>query len=169
MKPPHFRINRVMIWVAVTALNLAVLRALFASRRVDILGGGAMIWIMLQIGVFRAIRYRGQGRSYWLGFLGGGTVAMLSYLLASSFKQSFLWMFWKGYLGVVVGLVERVEAKLIQDFGYNAMVEVFIALLYPVAWFIPILLAALVTGLLTRLVVDGSRRTPKLAGGPVVS
>jgi len=48
MKPIRFPMHAVMTWVALVALNLGVGRILFSSRRVDILIGGAMIWIMVE-------------------------------------------------------------------------------------------------------------------------
>src|SRR5690242_12651080 len=60
MKLIRFRINRLMIVVAVVAANLGVMRALFASRRVDILCSGAVLWSVLQVGVARIVRRRGR-------------------------------------------------------------------------------------------------------------
>ncbi len=59
----RFRISRLMIVVAVVAINLALLRALFLTRRVDFLFGGEVIGIVLQVGVSRALRRRGRARA----------------------------------------------------------------------------------------------------------
>ncbi len=79
----RFPIQRLMIWVSVAAINLAVFRALFSTRKIILLAVGMLVFLLFQVGFFRAIRNRKGARPYWLGFTAcGGMIAMLSLIWA---------------------------------------------------------------------------------------
>jgi hypothetical protein len=119
MAPIRFRIHRLMFWVAFVAVNLAVFRSLFSTRSIDLLGAGLMTSILLQVAAFRAFRNQGRGRSYWLGFVGGGAVAALTYLEARSYPYSVWGSVWRTYLIAAEGLLveERMFITLARVFG----------------------------------------------------
>jgi hypothetical protein len=146
MKRLRFRIRNLMIWVAVAALNLGVTRALLASRHLDLLLGGTMTSFMLQIGVCRFLRSGGRRRSYWLGFVGGGSIATISVVAALFFKRSVLWGIWSGYSYAVGGLLERLQLMYIRAFGYDAILELGLVIVRALALLLPLLVAACAAG-----------------------
>ena len=150
MRPIHFRIHKLMIVVALIAINLAVLRALFASRRVDVLIGGALLWATLQVGIFRAIGNRNRSRPFWLGFMGFGSIATLSFLAVVYLPQSVAGSVWNGYLVRVEGLVGPIfEASALRN-GHPLIHELLFVAVLAMEWVVPLVLAALAGGFLAR-------------------
>src|SRR5262245_7604919 len=80
VKSVRFRIKNIMIVVALVALNLGAFRALFATRQVDLLLGGELLFGALQFGAARAIKNHDRRRLFWLGFVGGGAITTFSFL-----------------------------------------------------------------------------------------
>ncbi len=76
MKPPRIPIYVLLIFVAVVALNLAVLPAFSGYPRL----GAAVIGIALQVACLLLVC--GRGRSFWIGFLATGSLSMASCFLA---------------------------------------------------------------------------------------
>ncbi len=76
MKPPRLPIYVMLIFVAVVALNLAVVPAFSGYPRL----GAAVIGIALQVACFLLVC--GQGPSFWIGFLATGSLSMASCFLA---------------------------------------------------------------------------------------
>lgn len=163
MKAIRFRISRLMIVVAVVAINLAALRILFMSRRVDVLFGGGLLWATLEIGVFRAIRDRNQSRSFWLGFLGFGSIATLSFLAAVLLPQSVVGSIWRGYLVQADGLFEPVIEASSRRNGHPAVHEILFVVALTMEWLLPLVLAAVAGGFLTRRLSSGLGRKPESA------
>jgi hypothetical protein len=143
-------IAALMTVVGIVALNLSVLRALYATRRVDFLLGGAVMSVLWQVAVFRAFRTSGRSRLFWAGFAGGGTLAALSLIAAYYFPHSLMGILWWGYGDLVGGWLEGLVLRLAPGFGFNGVVmELTFVLLVTASEFIPIILAALLGGLLT--------------------
>ncbi|MDB5349920.1 MAG: hypothetical protein JWN86_1167 [Planctomycetota bacterium] len=158
MKPIQFRINRLMIAVALVAANLAALRVLFQSRRIDVLFGGALLWVLLEIGVLRAIRDRRGSRSFWLGFVGFGTIATLSYLAAVYFPQSVVGMMWRGYLFRAEVMIARAFESSYKRYGIGALHEEIFAVADILVWVLPIVPTAIAGATLTRRARKGLDR-----------
>ena len=151
MRPIRFRLDKLMIWVAVIAINLATLRFLFATRSLVVLAGGMMAWIMIQVGIFQALRNRRGKRPYWLGFASGGSIAVLSIVSTNYLPSSDEGSIWGTYFVAVEVLFERAEPWLARLLGNGAIEEIAGVFLYSVAWFLPLWLAALAGGHLCRL------------------
>jgi len=170
MKPIRFRMHAVMTWVALVALNLGVGRILFSSRRFDILIGGAMIWIMVQIGALRAYRRRGRARACWLGFAGGGLLVGISIGLGRRFPASVFARLWRSYSIALNPLLDRILHMLERNFGYTVWLELAAEVVMAMVWFfLPAVLSACVAGFLVRMFSDRSGRTPKVVTGPAGS
>jgi hypothetical protein len=159
IEPVRFRLHTLMIWVGVVAVNLAVLNALAASRRPNIIGGGLMTWLTLQVGAGQALRRRHGDRAFWLGFVGGGAVVTLSLLYSWSSRQSFLWTVWGRYFAladkVLNFYLDDVVPALSTAIKSRAISMISFRLLSSFVMFLPGGLAALVAGLTTRRIYVG--------------
>ena len=163
MRLIRFRLDRLMIWVAVAAINLAAFRVLFATRNLVYLAGGMTAWTLIQVGIFRAVRNRRGKRPYWLGFAAGGSVATLSI-----FSTAFLWgtiegSIWVPYFALVQGLLERSEPWLVRLCGNGGAGEIAVLVLCVGAWILPIWLTALAGGRLCRLLFARSNPPAAMA------
>jgi hypothetical protein len=134
-----------MVWVAVVAVNLAVFRALYTTRRIDILVGGGVFWVALQVGAILVIRGCVRSRSFWQGFVGGGTIASFFFIAAFSFPKSAAGESWKAYLVVADRLLlnDKTQRMLARVFG-NVWGELAEVLTFTAIEFLPLVLAALV-------------------------
>jgi hypothetical protein len=133
-----------MAWVAAVAVNLAVLRALYTMRRLDILVGGVAFWVALQVGAILVIRGRVRSRSFWQGFVGAGTIASFFLILAFSFPKSAAWELWKAYLVIADRLLlnDKAQSILARVFG-NVWGELAEVLIFTAIEFLPLVLVAL--------------------------
>ncbi len=161
MRAIRFRLDRLMIWVAVAAVNLAAFRVLFATRNIAYLAGGMIAWIMIQAAIFRAIRNRRGKRPYWLGFAAGGSVATLSMASISYHPGAMDGSIWMLYNGALQILLERAEPWIARLFGTGGTDEVAFLLLDLAASFLPLWLAAVAGGHLFRMLF--TRRDPQAA------
>lgn len=148
----RFTIYKLMVGVAIVAVNLAVFRALYGSRRIDILVGGAAVWLVLQVGIAFALRAGGRNRPCWLGFVAAGLLASLTLIAARYSPGSVFGRVWYGYGVVAVGFVsnERAQYAICRAIG-NMWGELAVALLITAVEFAPLVLAAGAGGLFARL------------------
>jgi len=91
---PRFTLRRMMIAVAVIAINLAALRILIASRRPDLSIGVLASLGVLQVGVSQTLRDRGRRRTFWLGFIVGAMLAIIPMLATIYIPRSSLAAAW---------------------------------------------------------------------------
>ncbi len=166
MKPIRFHISRLMIVAAIIAVNLAAVRVLFQSRRGDVLLGGALLWALLEVGVFGAVRNRGRRRPFWLGFVGFGAVAALSCLAAARRPHSVAASPWTRYMGWSAELIERTLEASYRRNGNALLHEILELTAFSAYWVIPILITAVAGGLLVQWSRRGLSRTPEQAGLP---
>ncbi len=153
MKQGRFPIRTLMTWVAIVAVNLAVLRALYSSRSFDLLVGGLAFATVLQAYGAIALRRRGRVRAYWLGVVAGGAIGLLSLIAAWSFPSSFLWVAWKSYLVAADGLLftDRTVDIVIGIIGTRWLGLADVVALTAIE-FVPLVLVACVGGLSARLI-----------------
>ena len=96
MNRPRLSMARLMTIVAIIALNIAALRALFFSR-MELALGLMPFGIVLQVGILKAIRTHGRSRHFWTGFSILGTAAAASFIWASISEKSWLGIGWNSY------------------------------------------------------------------------
>ena len=96
MNRPRLSMAKLMAIVAIIALNIAALRALFFSR-MELALGIMPIGIVLQVGLLKAIRNQGRSRFFWTGFSILGTAAAASFIWAAFFDKSWLGIGWISY------------------------------------------------------------------------
>jgi len=166
MTPPRFRIRRLMVVIALIAVNLAVLRALFVTRRVDLLIGGSIVWVAFEVGVLRALRRPGRQRRFWLGYLGFGALATLSFLVAVWFPESWPASVWKGYLLRSNDLLEQLIMGSAQRYGYSLAHELLFVVGFALQWVLPLVLVAVAGGVLTRRALNRFDCPTQMPAGP---
>lgn len=155
---PRRSIATLMVVVVVVAVDVASLRAFYASRGAvpslqwqALLLGVPLISVCLQYGLFRLIRNQGEGRSFWVGFEVSGLLAVCTFIGTFVFLPSsmdFSICYWVAYYNELIGVLFR------QPLRQSVLGQV------PFIWwfadsillFLPQLLIALSGGLLTRLV-----------------
>jgi hypothetical protein len=160
MKYPRFKIASLMMVVAFVALNSAIVRLLFATRRMDVLVGGILLSLLLQWAILRAYRQSGRKRAFWAGFLGGGLAATLAAALATAYPRSAIGMMWgKVMISVLLPLGRILEA--VAEWTNNAILTELLGVAAEVAliWIAPAVLAGLFFGILARRF--GTRTTPQ--------
>lgn len=163
--PPRLTIANLMVAVAVVAVDFVSVRAFFASRSFvpspaweGLLLGVPLFGLALQIGLFRLVRSRGRGRSFWGGFVVSGLVTATIFVGTFAFfpdSADTIPFYWVAYYYELAGgllyqlLPPHVLAQfpLIWWFGTSIML------------FLPQLLIALSGGLLTRLMVEWGAKT----------
>ena len=152
MTQGRFPLRTLMIGVAVVALNLAVLRALYSTRRLNLLVGGLVFWTALQVCGAIALRRRGRARAYWLGLVVGGAIGSLLLIAARSLPGSFLWAAWRSYLVAADRLLfnDRTVDIIIGIIG-TRWLELADVLAFTAIEFFPLVLAAWAGGLSARL------------------
>lgn len=148
-----------MIWVAIIAANLAVLKALYSTRDAPVLIGGAILWLTLQWATFRAIRTSGRSRAFWLGFLGGGVAGSLWVACGMALPDSLL----RRYMMFAFDLTERMEPWVDAKIGPAS--ELVAVLLLGLAAILPVVVAAGAGGAASRLL--SGRRDPRSGAGIV--
>ena len=154
MRPIRFRINRLMIIIAVIAFNLGVFRILVLTRHIDIVLGGGFVWAMLAIGTYRAIRNHNQRRPFWLGFVGFGAIATSSLVAATYFPQPVAGLAWEGYLIQFDGVIQRIVGALFLTNKYQLAHELFVLAMSVLVWILPIVFVAVLGGFVASWLVD---------------
>ncbi len=160
MTLPRLSLATLMVVVAVVAIDIAGVRAFHASRSIvpspaweGLLLGVPLFGLGLQFGLFRLVRSRGRGRSFWAGFIVSGLVATFIFIGTFALFPDSMAMFpfyWVAYYYELAGglLYELLSPHVLAQ--------------YPLIWwfgasimlFFPQLLIALAGGLLTRLMVQ---------------
>jgi hypothetical protein len=141
-------IRRLMIWVSVAAINLAAFRALFATRNNVLLAVLMLAFLMFQLGIFRALRNRRGSRPYWLGFIGGGSIALLSIISTDYVPEGIGGTIWNPYFQAVGILIEESEPWFTWMFGTEPNLD---ELILSFCAFLPLLIAGFAGGRLGRL------------------
>ncbi len=166
MTPIRFRTDKVMISVALVAVNVAVFRSLFMTRRVDSLAGGSLLWIVMQVAAYRAFRTCGRSKAFWAGFTVFGSLMALPRLLIGFFPDASPMVFCRWYYGFVEPLSGWMESVLdFRRFGGWPPVILF-CLLHGVLYCLPSMLAALSGGLIARLIYRDPNPVPVLEDQP---
>ncbi len=136
-------IFRMMVWVAVVGANLGVWRALGNAELVLL---NALILVALQLGCYRAVRSRGDGRWFWIGFVAFGVSCPMMAVWFGLFHQTAGAHVWavRMYEAAIDGSVQwhRSWLRTYQD---NALV---MGASFAVAAFLPQGVVALVGGFL---------------------
>jgi hypothetical protein len=158
---PRISIAKLMLLVAIIAANIAIGRVLAAYHPI-LPVAIALIGLALQAGAIALIRSRGRRRAFLAGFLGFGSMAMISVLWALVFVSnvgiaqdpltgkmitmkvpgSLMWTIWSGY-------VEFVDACLAGPLQINLDP---LGILVAVIWSLPQFVIALTGGLLAVLI-----------------
>ena len=160
MKLPRLSIAMVMVAVAVVAINLAIARTLSIFNPV-LPVSVALTGLALQAGGFILTRSRGRIRTFWIGFLTFGLMAMVSVIWAMVFAPNvgisldpstgkvvkltvpglLMWTWWSAYFeSVFTHLAGHLHFK-IEPLGIAAAL----------IWSLPQFLIAVMGGLLCRL------------------
>jgi hypothetical protein len=169
MKPPRLPIYVLLIFVAVVALNLAVVPALWAYAR----PATAIIVIALQIGFFFLVR--GRSRSFWAGFLAAGSLSMASCFLASppQFEivttaipsggtrtgpvqvrpGSMLWHVWESIDGLWVPYLEPFLAPYVHRDDQSPETQIVLMMAIALIQSLPHWLIALAVGLVSQAMI----------------
>jgi hypothetical protein len=173
VKLAHRSVAKLMVVVAVVALNLAIARVLFAYNPV-LLVGVVLSGLALQAAGFLLTRSRSRIRPFWLGFLAFGSMAMVTVIWAMVFAPnvgivhdpntgkevmvklpgSLMWTLWSTYFkSVFTYLAGHLHFNL-DPLGVAAAL----------IWSLPQFLIAVIGGWLCRLVAGRHGRRP--ANGP---
>ncbi len=79
MKRPRITIARCLVWTAILAVNMALVRS-FVVRR-PLFEGGDLVFVPLQVGLWCLFRSRGRLRCFWAGFVVPSMAAFVVLLL----------------------------------------------------------------------------------------
>lgn len=111
-----------MVAVAIISINFAALRALIASPFPYLTVNAMESLILLQIGIYRVFSDCGRRRIYWLGFVGGSSVALVSILALISSPGSppllatpfvvYLKLVWEPIEGIRNALFQRATMRI---------------------------------------------------------
>jgi hypothetical protein len=169
---PRLSITTLMVVVAIIALDIAALRALFAHNPMLPIGL-CLIGIALHVGLFQLARSRDKARAFWTGFIACGLVSAMSFawgmlfprfvdlartgapLRTPSSAMGQLWMLYAEH--VAIGLdslpflsrfLRRMRPGSITNWGLLAVI-----------WSLPQFLVALIGGVLARLLYRPRGRT----------
>jgi hypothetical protein len=155
---PRRSISTLMVVVAVVAIDIASLRAYYASRGPvpgpqwqALLLGVPLISVCLQYGLFRLIRDRGRGRSFWFGFEVSGSVVVCIFISTFAFLPSsmdFIICYGVAYYYELISVLFRQPLRR----GVLGQYAFLWWLADSILLFLPQLLIALSGGLLWRLV-----------------
>jgi hypothetical protein len=140
MRRFRFTISRWMAATAVLGGNIGLVRAYLLAER-ELFDFGFLILFALQLGLWRYLRTRGNGRRFWLGFEASGLAATLALLYAFSgppLERLVAWYTDAASDLSYLDLPARVDDWLMQHWDW------FLAVIY----FLPELLAAALGGLL---------------------
>jgi hypothetical protein len=162
VKSPRVTVSNLVALVAVVAVNLTVGRALFV-RDMEAFYFSALTAVAVQFGF---VRCRGQGRSFWAGFVVGGSIALGSVFWMLRYGNhapedpslhQVLWNLWAAYLTLVIPAVSRLPVVLKPDMPPPGIPS---AVMTCVVFFLPQLAVALASGLVCRLLAKrlGVRR-----------
>ena len=161
MKRPAFRLDRALVVVALIAVNLAVFRSLFTTRRIDLLFCGSTTWIILEVATYRAFRSRGKPRAFWLGFAGLGSLATITRFAGQYDPTRLIIRCWRGWDDFMVFRVfEPWYLRLgpsVTSWWLGPILEILMELSIMMG---PILFAALVGGLMARQISSWRSREP---------
>jgi hypothetical protein len=183
VKLPRLSIAKLMVGVAVVAINLGIARILF-SYNPNLPVGMAQTGLALQAAVFLLIFGRGRARAFCAGFLAFGLLAMITFIWGMLFAPnvglafdpttgstiehripgSFLWSVWSNYFQFLEAyLVEPVDNDAV-PLGMTTVLT--LATKAALIWSLPQLFFAVVGGLLAHLIVRRLDRTGVNGSGP---
>ncbi len=101
---PRITVFKVVAWLVLLAVNLAVARGLFVYDE-TLLYGLALMGLSLQVAVYRLFRFRGLTRAFWKGYVAFGLAASASLVWAFEFNdytrlksRRFLWPLQKVFM-----------------------------------------------------------------------
>jgi hypothetical protein len=166
-----YSIGRLMVLVAVLAVNIGAMKALIPDR-LDTLVGSALIWIVLQVALVRLIQ--GRDRAFWGGVLAFGTLSLASYVWAMLTPAS-IGIAPNGSRVVVGGspafwvwdVYMRTADRLIAPLTGRAGLGLGIVIVLFTAWmFLPHAAIAVSGGLLCRWFFEGRARGEGLGAPP---
>jgi hypothetical protein len=149
MRPYRTSIARGMAWVAIAAVNLAALRALYAADMELAMGLGFMA-LAVQFGGFQAIRRRGHCRAFWIGFVLAGLAAMGSFVWCSLSLESPAFLVWSVYTKYANRFLNEITGVW-SSYNSNQVLNHFVmVMMLSLVWFLPQLIIATIVGLMAR-------------------
>lgn len=133
----RFRISRLMVVIALLALDAGVLRVFIVEGN---LAGLVLILLALQIALWQYLHSR---RRFWLGFLVGGILSVVYLLACDAFPKSPWASLLKRYVDLAFRLEQRYLPTSLDDLVMDHQ-DWFFALIY----FLPELTAAIFGGII---------------------
>jgi len=154
MTPIRFGTNKVMIGVALIAVNMAVVRSLLLlGYHYSITAILLLIWVMLECALIRACNSQGRRRTFWFGFAGSGACVTLSILNARALPNTALFRFWAGYFFLFEGpAASRLSGKIFLLTANSLPLRISPDIIIATAIFLPPFLGALFGGLVASLI-----------------
>ena len=134
MRWPRVTIARSMALTAALALNIALVRAFIVQ---EMFCGVILIFVVLQLGLWRLYQGRGRTRRFWIGFEIGGVAATLALVACEVVPESNLNRLQMAYMNAVLNLAfGHLPASLADD------LDVHDDLLLATIYFVPQMVAA---------------------------
>lgn len=144
----RFTMARWMVVTGVFALNAGLVRAFMVEEKIS---GGILIFLVLQVGLWRFLRSRGPARRFWLGFEISGVASVLALFACEVFPALTRLAGW--YVDTAFNLVFSCLPTLIDDLVMERQ-DGFLVVVY----FLPELLASVMGGIVA-LRLDRMGRT----------
>lgn len=185
MSTGRLSIARLMLVIAIIAINIAAARAILPDH-IEILVGVALMWLGLQIALVRMFDQRGERQAFWAGFLVFGFLAISSYVWAMMFPSTLLvtpggpvietpgspvYPIWNGYLGLLISFLEGMVGR-----GADKVAVLALGLILMIVWIaLPQGVTAISGGFLFRRIFrlwlkriqGGSLVTPGVSDSPL--
>jgi hypothetical protein len=98
MKRTHITLARLMVVVAVFAVELAVLTVAFRNDESELTRGLPPTGLACQIALLCAVLSRGLSRAFWTGFVVFGCATMATFVWAMCFTESAANDAWASYM-----------------------------------------------------------------------
>ena len=163
MSRAQHRIHRLMVVVAIVAMNLAVLRALFSTHQVPIILGGLALWLGFQIVTFRAVRSPGRSRTAWAGYTAAGVVMTMIYVTSYYAPHSLVGRACRSCSLLIAPPIMRLIEISMRRFGNSIVHELFVVLLLAAVWLMPFAVALVCGGYIARALVGFRERRRALS------
>lgn len=146
----YFVVAAVVVVVNLAALKLVVMdRGMLPSESL-------LMWIALQVGVYRFARGDASRRAFWGGFIVLGGLAGWSAMAGSAIATPSVQLAWSWYLSTAVGWLEpafrMLESQAMQSRSRMATMSwvCLVAVLEMAIYFPPQLLVGVIGGLISR-------------------
>ena len=139
MKRPQITIATGMVLTAILAVDAGLIRAFFVQ---EMFHGGLLIFIALQVGLWRFLRSREHARRFWLGFEVCGLASVLLLLGAELWPESR----WNACVTASIDGAYTLASNHLPASLADSLIDEHLDLFLAVVYFVPELGAALVGG-----------------------